>query len=378
MIVYIPPKWCHLASHSPGSRVTEPVSPNDLMPTVLSLAGIKPPSHVQGRALMGPHRAPAPKYVFGQRNRMDERYDFIRTITDTRFRYIRNYNPHRPWGQYVQFMFQAASYRDWVGAHLAGKLNKVQSRFWGEKPHEELYDSRADPHMVNNLAGDPAHAAKLAELRKALDAEMLRIVDNGFIPEGCAVQGYANSRRPGAYPLKEIMGLAGRAASCDPTAIAAFVKALGHSDEVMRYWGAQGLLMAGERARPQLGVMRAALESDLSVPVRIALAETLVQLANDRDALISLGVILDVEDDGPFRMQALNALTYLGEKARPVLPAIRRSAREHHRSVRKLAEHLIALLEGSFDPAKVTPSPGGGIFADPTRDSQPSGARPYD
>ena len=34
-------------------------------------------------------------YAFGMRNRMDERYDFVRAATDGRFHYIRNYTPHR-------------------------------------------------------------------------------------------------------------------------------------------------------------------------------------------------------------------------------------------------------------------------------------------
>jgi len=212
LVIHVPPKWQHLMPHAPGTVVKEPTSFNDLMPTVLSLVGIQPPAHVQGRALMGPHTAPAPKYIFGQRNRMDERYDLTRTITDTRFRYIRNYNPHRPWGQHVSFMFQASAYQDWEAAHMEGKLNPVQDAFWGTKPYEELYDAFADPHMVRNLAGDPAHAAKLNELRAALDAYMIEIHDNGLIPEGCEAQGYVNSRAPGVYPLQEAMALAAKAA----------------------------------------------------------------------------------------------------------------------------------------------------------------------
>jgi uncharacterized sulfatase len=46
------------------------------------------------------------------------------------------------------------------------------------KPIEELYDLAADPHEVNNLAGSPAHAATLKELRAQVDA-WVRETDRG-------------------------------------------------------------------------------------------------------------------------------------------------------------------------------------------------------
>lgn len=378
LIVYFPPKWQHLSPWAPGSVVTAPVTFCDLMPSVLSIVGIKPPAHVQGKALFGPHRGPAQKYAAGGRDRMDERYDLTRTITDTRYRYIRNYNPHRPWGQHVEFMFQAGAYQEWEAMHEAGKLNEVQDRFWGAKPFEELYDLASDPDQVVNLARSAAHKAKLDELRKALDAHMLAINDNGLIPEGSSVEGYVNSRRPGAYPLRELMALAAKAASRNPPNIGDFLAALDNPDEVFRYWGSMGLLIAGEGARPHLARIKRAMLAEPALAARIVQAEILVALDSDRDALIALGTIIDVEDDGPFRLQALNALTYLGDKVRPILPAIRRSTAEDHRSARKLAKYIIARLDGTYDPRKAPPSPGGSIVADPEHETLPGIGRLYD
>ncbi|WP_203804653.1 hypothetical protein [Actinoplanes couchii] len=56
---------------------------------------MQPPAHMTGTALTGTDR---PRYAFGMRNRMDERYDMVRTVRDQRFRYLRNFAPHRPWG----------------------------------------------------------------------------------------------------------------------------------------------------------------------------------------------------------------------------------------------------------------------------------------
>ena len=43
---------------------------------------------------------------------------------------------------------------------------------YNERPREELYDLRADPYELRNLAADPQHAARLAEMRGQLEAWM--------------------------------------------------------------------------------------------------------------------------------------------------------------------------------------------------------------
>jgi len=52
MIAYFPPKWRHLANGAKGKE-NGLVNFTDLGPTVLSLAGVKPPKNMQGKALYG-------------------------------------------------------------------------------------------------------------------------------------------------------------------------------------------------------------------------------------------------------------------------------------------------------------------------------------
>ena len=185
----------------PRSEVTAPVSFIDLAPTVLSLANVAQPPQMPGRAFLGSRRAKPQRYAFGMRNRMDERIDFQRTVTDGRWRYIRNYMPHRPLGQPQAFAWLAKGYQDWEAAHLSGTLNEEQERFFQRKPYEELYDLSQDPEELDNLANTPRAARILRQLRKALDAQMLAIHDNGFLPETMRGEGYIESRASGAYPL---------------------------------------------------------------------------------------------------------------------------------------------------------------------------------
>jgi uncharacterized sulfatase len=52
------------------------------------------------------------------------------------------------------------------------------------RPEEELYDLRADPHEMTNLADDPVHAETLAAMRKSVNQWIETTGDLGEIDEG--------------------------------------------------------------------------------------------------------------------------------------------------------------------------------------------------
>jgi hypothetical protein len=147
--VRIPEKWAHLAPAPPGSAIATPINFVDFPPTVLSLARVAAPRYMQGRAFLGRSRRKH-AYAFGQRSRMDERYDLQRTVRDERYVYIRNYMPHRAYGQHVAFMWGQKGYREWEQGHVDHQLTPLQERFWQEKPSEELYDVRTDPDELHD------------------------------------------------------------------------------------------------------------------------------------------------------------------------------------------------------------------------------------
>ena len=90
LIVYVPPRFRELAGagYRAGESTGELAAFVDLAPTMLSLAGIPPPDHMHGRALLGPYRDPPAEYLYGFRGRMDERYDFVRGVRDDRYVYV--------------------------------------------------------------------------------------------------------------------------------------------------------------------------------------------------------------------------------------------------------------------------------------------------
>lgn len=359
LIVYIPPKWQHLAPARPGSVINAPVTLIDLPATLLSIAGIAQPAQMTGTALAG-HRIGAPKsYAFGFRDRMDERYDLVRTVTDGRWRYIRNYMPHRALGQHVGFEWDVqASYREWNALHLAGKLTAEQDRFFQPKAFEELYDLQADPDEVNNLIDQPAGLTAARRLRTALDRHMLAINDNGFLSEGAKGEGYFESRDRSNYPLKTLMLVAAAAARRDPRNCTRFEKLLESPVMAVRAWAARGLLILGEDARPAKAALARIVASDSADHVRIVAAEALVGLGEPTQAVTLLAQLADEQNMLPIRMQAYDALSNIGRAAIPALPVIRKAANAQLRRFidpeypKRMAMYLVATLEGSYDPTQ--------------------------
>jgi uncharacterized sulfatase len=335
MVVYFPPTWEHLAPEEYGADGVSDrlVSFVDLAPTLLSLAGVEPPDWMQGHAFAGEHEVEGPKYMYGFRGRMDERYDFIRTVTDGRFQYLRNYNPHLIYGQYVEYNFKTPSTASWKSAYDAGELNEAQSRFWERKPAEELYDLEADPDEVVNLVDSPEHREILIELRAAQREWCRSIRDLGFLPEGeihsrsTGSTPYEMARDDEKYPFERIFAAAEIATNREAGALPFLKEQLKDSDSAVRYWGAIGILDRGEAAvRSARSELIAALEDD-SPYVCIVAAEALgehgepveVRLAIDR--LIALAPW--TEDGDVFvSIAALNTLDRLDEKAARVVEAI--------------------------------------------------------
>lgn len=356
LIVYIPPKWSHLAPAGPGSVIDAPVTLKDLPATVLAIAGVRQPAQMNGQPLLGKRIAAPRQLAFGFRDRMDERYDLVRTVTDGRWRYIRNYMPHRPLGQHVSFEWSVqASYREWHAMHLAGQLTAAQDRFFQPKPFEELYDLKNDPDEVHNLIGKPQAAAMAAKLRKALDRHMLSINDNGFLPEGASGEGYFESRDRSLYPLPRLMVLAGAAARRDPRNVGRFMTLLASPVAAIRFWAAQGLLMLGPAAAPAKEKLREVAAKDSVGQVRVPAAEALVGIGDPELAVTALAQLADEPQPMPVRIQAFNALTCIGQAAGAALPVIRKAAARPERPgqsdyLKRLANYLEAVLAGTYDP----------------------------
>jgi uncharacterized sulfatase len=330
LIVYIPPKFRHLApkDYKPGGRIDRLVGFVDLAPTLLSLAGVKPPAHLQGSAFLGEHIGPEPEYQFGFRGRMDERYDLVRSVRDKRYVYLRQYMPHKIYGQFIAYLFETPTTQVWRKLYDEGKLKPPRTYFWEKKPPEELYDLESDRDEVNNLARSPQHQAILNRLRKAQRDFALKIRDVGFLPEDeihSRAKGstpYEVGHDPRRYPMERVLKTAEVASSLDAGATPALVKALEDADSAVRFWAAMGLRMreqAGVKAGG--GALRKAVD-DSSPSVRVVAAEALGLYGEAVDLDKILQTLVSLAEPGKNSvfvcMLAWNAIGELGAKARPL------------------------------------------------------------
>jgi N-sulfoglucosamine sulfohydrolase len=328
LVVRFPARYQEWSPGEPGSACDRLVSFVDFAPTVLSLAGVEIPPHMQGRAFLGPQAGEPRRYVYAIRDRMAERYDTVRVLRDRQYQYVRNYVPQLSWSQFVSYTEEMPTMKVWRRLAEEGKLNAVQARYFRPtKPVELLYDTAADPHQIRNLAGDPQHQAVLERMRAESVAWMRRTHDLGLLPEyemhrraeGRTPYDVAHDER--LNPLGQLLEAADLANRMDAKHLPDLVRLLGDDEPALRYWGATGLVALGEKAAPAADVLLKAIE-DPAPNVRIAAAEALCHVGRLEDAMPVL--IAGLEHETAFiRLRAMNVLDRLGEQARGALPAMK-------------------------------------------------------
>jgi arylsulfatase A-like enzyme len=186
----------------PGSVDDRLLMAIDLAPTMLDLAGVKKPAKMQGQTFLG-RRASRPRdYVFGARDRCDETVFRFRTVRDSRYRYIRNFTPERPFLQANEY--KEKSYPVWnllKELNAAGKLTPVQAALCAPSmPAEELYDLETDPHEAANLAGSLHHWKALQRLRRELDKWIKDSNDQGRELEPADLAARKGMTKPRTHP----------------------------------------------------------------------------------------------------------------------------------------------------------------------------------
>ena len=175
---------------------------------------------------------------------MDVRIDLSRAIRNKRFKYIRNFMPHRPHGQHLAYMWKAASTRSWENVCKKNECNAVQNRFWEEKAHEELYDTLNDPWEIKNLAFDPQYKNILDSMRKDLKDKNRLYKDIGFIPEGELIERTKNITaydlvQQKDFPINLIIETAEIASNRSKNNFHILKQRLSHPESVVRYWAAE-------------------------------------------------------------------------------------------------------------------------------------------
>ena len=309
LIIRFPEKYQHLAPRPPGTVVDDLVMTMDMGASVLSMMDVQIPNHFQGQAFLGKQKEPHRDYVCGARDRLDNCNEMTRTIRSEKYRYIRNFLPHRPYasfwpdgGFFATPPEKGTPEHDfWDTSCLPGEqkvhdpdgvfllpIPEAYSEYliWqAKKPLEELYDVENDPEEIVNLADDPEYSDLKEQMRTQLFAWMIETRDLGLIDEtemivrataydgvnyevGAHCEHYAHILETADFPR---LGEAGKAKLIDR---------LDDPDSAVRYWAITGLMSyeVEDTVLQKIGP----LVQDESTSVSLAAADLLCQ--NNRPA----------------------------------------------------------------------------------------------
>lgn len=336
LIVRIPEKFRSSGQGKPGTIDDQLISSLDFGNTALNLAGLPAPPVTQGRAFLGENLSPPHKYIYGARDRMDERYDIIRSVRDKRYRYIRNYEPLKPYFQYMNTPEKGVTMQELRRVAATGKMPPAMKLFMADrKPVEEFYDLKSDPHEINNLANDPKHKEQLEKFRKVHKSWIKETRDLGLIPEPEMVlrEKKAGSRydilaKTDDKTLPERLGRMASLASEGEQALPDLLKGLKDKDAAVRYWAATGIGNVGKNLKEATTACLTVLEKESSTVVRVAAARALLRMkTKEKQALGELSKSLESPEEWS-RLHAAIALDEADEQARPALAALQKALKD--------------------------------------------------
>ncbi|MAG19058.1 MAG: sulfatase [Flavobacteriaceae bacterium] len=168
-----------------GERDHRLISFVDFPPTLLSMAGIKAPTYMEGQAFEGVFNSDTPRtFIHGHADRFDESIDMIRAVRNKKFKYLKNFHPDRPYYLPLAYREKMEVMQELLRMRDAGTLDESQALwFRPNKVSEELFDIEKDPHELNNVANDPAYTSVIESLRAECERWMIAIDDKGLIDE---------------------------------------------------------------------------------------------------------------------------------------------------------------------------------------------------
>ncbi|WP_105047396.1 sulfatase family protein [Polaribacter butkevichii] len=320
VIAYFPEKWKHLASYKPGSVEDGLVSFVDFPKTFLSILDCPVPQKMQGKIFLGKHKEEKPNYVHFYRDRMSERYDFNRAVTDGRYYLIQNFVPHRPRGRSTRYGYTVQqNWRANEESYQNGTSNAIQSQFYQPKKIVELFDTKTDPWHVNSIADKEKNATKLNELSKELDRWMLEVKDIGLIPEPmfydlvgdgkkyATIYEYAQSTD---YKIERILPIAKLAAKGKIENKTDYLSFINDQNPIIRYWGFYGIFRIAQNDKELQKILIKSIKQE-EIPVnRLIAAQALALSGDDKLAFEYLDNETKNARDGYVFLFGLNALQY--------------------------------------------------------------------
>lgn len=317
-IAWFPEKYKHLSPFKEkGQVVDDLVDFTDLAPTMINLAGGKVPSHMKGHDIL--EKDTAKQMLYLSSDRSDNGIDMVRTVTDGKWLYSRNYMTYMPQARYIRYM-EIGDIKQQMRADLAnGQLNDIQKSLFEPRPAEFLFDIENDIWELNNLAESPKHKAVLAKMRKALDENVLHSKDVHFLPEyeirklSKTTTAFDYRLDPKRYNIKTIYKAASLSGFKSADVAEEQISLLNDKNKIVRYWAILGLKnQPKDLLNSYESILLGAVEDEYA-PVAVTASAILYDVFNNKKAVIKLKE--SVKSTNPdLALMAINYLLYVQDK----------------------------------------------------------------
>jgi uncharacterized sulfatase len=179
------PKACKpTRGFRPGTADDRLVAAIDITAQTVACAGGKVPSWMHGRAFLAEQSQPRSE-VFSAADWIGGSKIKSRSVRTRRYKYIRNFNTKLS-ANSASTEYRKAMHPMYHLVEILAEGNELsplhRKLLHDPLPDEELYDLRTDPHELNNIANDAAHADHKHQLRVKLERWIAESGDLGFEP----------------------------------------------------------------------------------------------------------------------------------------------------------------------------------------------------
>tara|TARA_A100001011_G_scaffold248733_1_gene257083 strand:+ start:5570 stop:7465 length:1896 start_codon:yes stop_codon:yes gene_type:complete len=329
LIIYIPEAYKNIYPSDPGSVINRLVSFIDLAPTVINLSNAEIPSTMQGQAFLGKALNTESEHVHIARGRMDERYDMQRGVRTKDYKYLRYYEPSKPFIQFMNTPESGPLMTELRKVQKAGKLSPEAKQLVAlVKPKESLFDLNVDPYEFNDLARNPNYKDKLTELRGVHNQWMEKVLDVGLIPEAI-IRDWERSKNKPIYQIlredfKFYNDLLVMSSSNEEKVL---LDGLNNPNEAVRYRAAIGIYnIDGKISDKTISLLQDKMHEDKIINVSISAARALLRFGFESDDVIAkISEGLDDENEWTRLQSALViddftfAVRYLEKKSKEII-----------------------------------------------------------
>lgn len=329
-VIWFPEMYKHLSPWGTGGIVTdELIEFTDLAPTLISLAGGSLPGHLSGRPFLGEKRSDPVQYLFLSSDRSDNGIDMVRTVTDGKYLYSRNFMPFIPEVRYIRYM-EIGEIKQQMRRDLKeNKLNALQKSLFENRPAEFLFDVENDIWEIENLAENPSYRDVLENMRtllhdeiiKARDVMLLPEYESGILPD--STTAYEFRLTDINFPVADIYDAAGISGFRSDEIARQQIDLLSNSNKIIRYWAILGLRSQTSEVLKPLSEEIIKAMDDPYPPVSVTASAIAWEFFNNKIAEEKLKSFC-LADDPNTALMTVNYLLYSSNKT-PFIETIRKA-----------------------------------------------------